>query len=140
MLIKGIDEKEYKINLSKYYDKQRKNSSNLHTQAREVIKDIFPNHVILEEVRLPGSKEHGVARAKELYADFLIPSLRIIVEVHGQQHYEFCKHYHRTKLDFLLAQKRDRTKRYWCEINDIIYIELPYNESAEQWADRIKSR
>ena len=140
MLIKGINGKEYKLNLSKYHNKQRSHSSKLHIQAREIVSSIFPYHCIYEEVRLPGSKEVGVIRTKDLYADFFIPTVRIMVEVHGQQHYEYNPHYHKNKLEFYLGQKRDNTKRYWCEINGITYIELPYNESAEQWRARIEGR
>lgn len=139
MLVKGLDDKEYKLNLTKYHNKQRKNSSALHKRAREIIKEAFPSITILEEVRLPGTKEVGRASSKELYADFFIPSLRIIVEVHGEQHYHFNNHYHRNQLEFLVGQKRDRQKQYWCEINNITYIELPYNESEREWTDRIKS-
>ena len=139
MRIIGIDEKEYKLNLTKYSSKKRDSSSGLHKQAREIIAELFPSHSIFEEVRLPGSKEVGI-RSKELYADFFIPTAHVMIEVHGQQHYEYNTHYHKNKLDFLLGQKRDKTKRYWCEVNNITYIELPYNESAEQWRARIESR
>lgn len=140
MLIKGLDDKEHKLNLSKYVNKQRKKSSGPHLKARQIIEELFPSVVILEEVRLPGTKEVGKAMSRELYADFFIPSLRILIEVHGEQHYEFNAHYHKNRLDFLLAQNRDRQKQYWCELNNITYIELPYNESEREWTHRIQSR
>lgn len=29
-------------------------------------------------------------------------------------------------------------KKEWCSYNNISVVELPYNESMEQWQDRIK--
>ena len=35
--------------------------------------------------------------------------------------------------------ERDREKQEWCFLNHIKYVELPYNESLEQWTHRIKA-
>jgi len=34
-------------------------------------------------------------------------------------------------------KKRDRDKIEWCNINNIKYIELPYNETENQWIERM---
>jgi hypothetical protein len=39
-------------------------------------------------------------------------------------------------LNFLKSQKRDREKQEWCEINNIKYISLPYNNETE-WRNSI---
>lgn len=77
-----------------------------------------------------------MGRKSVLYADFFIPEAMAIVEVHGRQHYEYCRHFHKTKAKFLLAQQRDRDKIEWCRLNDIDIIALPYNE-REQWKSMI---
>jgi hypothetical protein len=40
-------------------------------------------------------------------------------------------------LNFLKAQKRDKEKQEWCELNDIKYVVLSYNESEEVWSEKI---
>lgn len=126
----GFDGKTHKFNFSKYRARsQRAGKSSHHSLARELIKEVFPLYSLYEEVTLPGSKKP--ARKSLLYADFFIPDLSIIVEVHGKQHYEFCSFFHKSRMDFLLSQKRDRDKVEWCELNDIKMITLPYNKEKE---------
>jgi hypothetical protein len=62
--------------------------------------------------------------------------IKTCVEVHGEQHYSFTPHYHRDNLAFVKAQKRDKIKKEWCEINNIKYIELAYNEQ-DKWEELI---
>ena len=40
-------------------------------------------------------------------------------------------------MGFLRHKKRDKDKQEWCNINKIEYIELPYNESLQEWKKRI---
>ena len=42
-------------------------------------------------------------------------------------------------LGFIKAQKRDKEKIEWCELNCIKYIELPFNENTEEWTKRISN-
>lgn len=104
--------------------------STYHLKAREIIKKIFPTMQILEEVPV------NIRKSEILYLDFYIPLNKKCIEVHGEQHYEFTPFYHANKLSFLKAQKRDKEKREWCEINGITYIELPYN-LINEWENRI---
>jgi len=101
------------------------NKSSYHLNARKLLKTEFPTMQILEEVAIP------VRRSEILFLDFYIPLIRTCIEVHGEQHYSFVAHYHTNKLAFLKAQKRDKDKKEWCEINGIKYIELPYNLEKE---------
>lgn len=121
----GLDGRSYNLHVERV--EFRENESKLHTTARQIIKEIFPCDTILEEVRLPGSK---------LIADFLIFRPKLIIEVHGQQHYKYNSHFFNNKIDFLSAQKRDRDKIQWAEINNMRLIELPYN-AMDDWRDII---
>lgn len=111
-------------------DEQKR--SQFHLAARDLLTKLFPCDRILEEVPLPGSG--GLA------ADFFIPAEMLMVEVHGQQHYNFIPHFHTDRLGFLLSKKRDATKRYWCKLNNICLVELPYNEVPHEWSRRIRER
>lgn len=109
------------------------NKSSLHIAARELLKTCFPTFQILEEVPIP------LRKSEILYLDFYLPLKKICFEVHGEQHYKFVQFYHSNKLNYLKSQKRDREKQEWCEINNINYIVFPYDETTEQWLERIKN-
>ena len=126
MIVTGLDGKTYKWNYSKYHNrKQRKGKSSYHSSARQLLESVYTNHPIYEEVTLPGCG---------LYADFWLPSLKIVVEVHGEQHYKHIPRFHKTYADFLKAQYKDKQKREWCELNSITYKELPFYDQ-ENWKD-----
>jgi hypothetical protein len=132
----GFDDKEHKFNYAKNrVRKFLKNKSSLHVLARELIEELFPGLSVYEEVTLPGSKKLG--RSSLLYADFFIPDSMLIIEVHGRQHYEYCSFFHKDKIDFINAKKRDADKIEWCEMNDIKIAVLPFNEKYK-WKNLIQ--
>lgn len=136
MKVIGFDNKEHKFNFSKNKKRRyQENKSSLHSKTREILKELFPRLSIYEEVTLPGSKRIG--RSSLLYADFFIPELMLIIEVHGKQHYEYCSFFHKDIMDFLKSKKRDSDKIDWCLINDIKIVTLPYNEE-KQWKNLIQ--
>ena len=63
-----------------------------------------------------------------------------MVEVHGRQHYEYVPFFHVNKLGFVKSKLRDSDKREWCEINDIEFVELPYNMTDDEWREKIELR
>ncbi len=130
MKVTGFDNREHVLSL-KF---KQGNCSSGHLEARTLLKKIFPNDSIYEEVTLKGSKK--AASEANLAADFFIPAHKIIVEVHGKQHYEYVAHFHESKSNFLESKKRDSRKKEWCYINNIIYIELPTGKENE-WERRI---
>jgi len=109
------------------------NRSSLHLQARELISKTYPTLQVLEEVPI------SLRKSEVLYLDFYLPLKKTCIEVHGEQHYKFVQFYHHNLLNFLKSQKRDREKKEWCDLNQITYIALPYNESIESWFERINN-
>jgi hypothetical protein len=107
------------------------NRSSLHLRARSLIVSIFPTLQILEEVPIQ------LRKSEVLYLDFYLPLNKTCIETHGEQHYKFVAHYHSNQLGFIKHKKRDKEKIEWCEKNNIRYIELPFNESDEEWRNRI---
>lgn len=103
----------------------RNNKSSLHLEARRLIRESFPTVQILEEIPI------SIRRGETLYLDFYIPLMEKCIEVHGKQHYKFSRFYHHTTLGFMKHKKRDREKMEWCEINNIDYIELPYDKQSD---------
>lgn len=134
MLIKDLDGGIHNWLLTGNMSKGKvDNRSSLHLNTRKLITANFPTLQILEEVPIPLRKN------ETLYLDFYIPLKKICIEVHGEQHYKFIPFYHSTMLNFLKAQKRDREKQEWCELNSIKYISLRFDEDLEQWNERIKN-
>lgn len=100
--------------------------SSLHLKARELLHNVYPTLQILEEVQVSLRKNEYV------YLDFYIPLNKKCIEVHGEQHYKFTRHYHHSVLGFLKHQRRDREKKEWCELNGIEYIEMPFDQQ-DNW-------
>lgn len=107
------------------------NKSSLHLKARELIHNCFPTLQVLEELSI------HIRRGEILYLDFYLPLNKKCIEVHGEQHYSFNKFYHNNLLGFIKHQKRDKEKKEWCNINNINFIELPFNEDIDKWRHRI---
>ena len=135
----GFDGKTRNWNIAKHAvsknDSRRR--SNLHIRARKILQSIFPHDTILEEVSLPGSNKPS--RRSILYADFFIPRRKLVVEVHGRQHYEYISHFYPTKAAFYKAKGRDKDKIRWCSINSIDVVILKYDESDEDWKKSIRT-
>lgn len=130
MKITGLNGKGHRWNLIGHVPllNDERHRSSYHLQARQVLNELFPLERILEEVPLPGSDG--------LTADFFIPTQMLMIEVHGEQHYQEIGFFHKSTLDFHAGQTRDKKKRRWCELNDITLVELPYDR-RDEWRRRI---
>lgn len=126
MKVVGLDGKQYNWSLTG--NTPSTNPSSYHLEAREMLKTMFPMEFILEELTLPSCN---------LRCDFFVPGLRMMVEVHGEEHYRFIAFFHGNKREFLLSQKRDREKREWCRLNNIVLVELKYDE-RERWERQLR--
>jgi hypothetical protein len=126
MQIHGLDGHSQYWHLTGAVSRGRiQDKSSCHLQARNLLAKTYPTLPILEEVPIP------IRKSEYLYLDFYIPLIKKTIEIHGEQHYKFVKFYHKNIMGFLRSQKRDREKKEWCELNNIAYIELPYNQTHE---------
>ena len=59
MKVLGLNGREYNLDLKKYIVRENdtKKKSKYHLAARELLKEIFSGYTILEEVKLPGSRD-----------------------------------------------------------------------------------
>lgn len=128
---KGLDGHTYVWNLAEYHNKQNTNPSSHHVRCRELLLQIYINDVILEEVTLPDVN---------LKLDFYLSRQFLAIEVQGEAHYQYVGHFHKHRIGYAGALKRDSTKREWCELNRITLIELPHYEDNEKWKQRIIHR
>lgn len=96
-----------------------KNASKVHKEVVNILKRDCPGWNI--------SQNHSIKiDDKTLYADIYCNSpFNFIIEIHGQQHYKFVKHFHGNMQNFKMAQSNDQLKKDWCEMNGFCYIEVP---------------
>lgn len=131
----GLDGNHYKWSLTGHIAKgSLSNKSSLHLKARNIIKQSFPTLQILEEVGIQ------VRRSETLFLDFYLPLIKTCVEVHGEQHFNYVPFYHGSRLGFVKHKRRDQDKKDWCKLNGIELIELAYNESEQEWAEKINEQ
>ena len=130
MLVKDLDGNEYSLKISKKRNRARERSK-LHLEAKEIIRSIFPRLSLVEEVPVK------IRKGLTLYLDIFIPSISLVIEVHGKQHYEFTPHFHEHRHRFGRCRLNDDLKKEWCYVNQIRYVELAYNESSE-WESKLR--
>ena len=134
MQVKDLDNNYHAWHLTGHIARGKiANKSSFHIQARELITSIFPTLQILEEVAIP------LRKGETLYLDFYLPLKKMSIEVHGEQHYKFVPFYHNNIMSFLKAQRRDREKQEWCELNDIKLVVLPHFEDKKAWMEKINN-
>ncbi len=107
--------------------------SKIANDVYSILKDLFPHNRI--------QKEHYVNfRGTKLFFDFFLPDLGIFVEVQGQQHGKFVKHFHGSKEKFLEAKKRDNLKIMYVQESEwSTLVRINYDEgiTAELVYDKI---
>lgn len=134
MLITDLDGNTLKWNLTGNISHGKiANKSSFHIKARGVLSNKYPTLQILEEVSI------NLRKNETLYLDFYLPLKKMCIEVHGEQHYKFVGFYHSNMLSFLKAQKRDKEKQEWCELNGITHIVFPHFENEQQWLERLNN-
>lgn len=125
MKVKDFNGKEHSISVAA---KLNTNASSYHKLARKLLVSMFPFEVISEEISIPTTR---------LKCDFFLTSTKLVVEVHGEQHYTFNPFFYSNKMEFMRAKSRDNKKVEWCEINGFDYVELSYKESTDEWRSKI---
>lgn len=50
----------------------------------------------------------------------------LLIEIDGEQHFKFTKHFHKTVFDFMKAREWDRKKNSYCLVKRIPLIRVPY--------------
>lgn len=125
MKVRDLSGKYHSWNLTKYGNNKRLNASQLHTDATNFLRVIYPALQILEEVYIPG---------ENLYLDIYIPSMKTAIECQGEQHHEYNKFFHNNDpKNFSRSQTRDDRKKQWCSINNIRIVYFYHGEDEEQW-------
>lgn len=130
MQIITLNGQQRTINLTKYTNNLRK-VSDLHSRAKRIIKEVYPCENVCENLPLP------IYSNKTLYADFYLVIHRYIIEVQGEQHFKYVKYYHGSLSGFANSKKNDSLKEEWCELNNIELITFNYNETDDEWKEKL---
>jgi hypothetical protein len=91
--------------------------SRLSDSIKLFIRRFLPNYNLVEEY-------HIKFGAKNLFFDFYLPELLIVIEVQGAQHDEFVQFFHGTAENFKDHKKRDSLKSEWADLNNIRLVEI----------------
>lgn len=96
-------------------------------QANKVLgllKELFPHNRVKAEYYVN-------YKGKKLFFDFYIHEFGILIEVQGQQHTKFVKHFHGNKEAFLAQKNRDNLKIEYVQENKLLsLIRFNYNEDV----------
>lgn len=103
-------------NAKKYLiDWESKSRSKFQNRVKIFLMPYWKNDIVFEEFRIVGSR---------LSLDFYNANKKIAVEVQGDQHIKYVKHFHKTRLNYLDQLKRDQKKLDFCNFNDIKMVEV----------------
>ena len=92
-------------------------------ECRRVLEKIFQRP--FRKIR-PDFLRNNVNGGHNLEIDCFNQELRLGLEYHGRQHYEYVEYFHRNKEDFLNQKYRDEMKRQRCRDHGINLIEVPH--------------
>ena len=81
------------------------------------------NNIYFEREKSFADLKHGLFRF-----DFYLPNDNIIIEFDGEQHWNFVKHFYKTRQDFMRAQENDRRKNSYFLAKNIPLYRIPYWE------------
>ena len=103
-----------------------------HRRARALLGRLFPFDNVLEEVHLPGCPA-------DLYADFVLPKKRLVVEVQGRQHRAYVPHFHGSPAGFRAQRARDLMKAEWCRLNTLWLATLDDDRDDDDWERAVRA-
>tara|TARA_B100001778_G_scaffold329298_1_gene330035 strand:+ start:119 stop:529 length:411 start_codon:yes stop_codon:yes gene_type:complete len=90
--------------------------SKIQFRAKQFLKKYWSHQIVFEEFPVAGTK---------LSLDLYNANKKIAVEVQGKQHTTYVPFFHQgNRANYISQLKRDQDKLKFCELNDIILIEI----------------
>ena len=93
-------------------------------------------NLIRDYLKEKGVKYHwqysfdGCKSKNKIPFDFYIPSMNTIIEYNGKHHYEYDAFLHNNDINkFYEQQERDNLKREFCDLNEIKFVEISYDDN-----------
>ena len=86
---------------------------------------------LLTDARIFFETEATFHFSKSYRFDFYLPEKNIVLEIHGRQHREFSKFYHKTEENFKARQAIDQEKKELILSNNIKYRSFDYTSQRK---------
>jgi hypothetical protein len=75
----------------------------------------------------------------KLRFDYYLPDYNILIEMNGEQHYQYVEYFHGNMNKFNEQQFKDQLKKDYCDENNIKLIEVRYDDKEETTLDQLMS-
>lgn len=98
---------------------------------KEIAKWLDENNIGYKREYFVYPKQLSLIGRNKFRVDFFIPKHNIIIEYHGEQHYNKHKFFHESEEKFQDQLDRDKRLRDYCKENKIRLIEIPYTKLKE---------
>ena len=93
-----------------------------HAALFHMLQRIVPNEKVVVEYPV----------GERLRLDIYCPAIKVGIEFHGRQHFEYVEHFHSDKQGFLDSQKRDLRKEELCAEQGIALVVFRYNDNLDE--------
>lgn len=93
-------------------------------KASEILEAMFPGCDFIRDGFYSWLKS---PKGQFLQLDWYCPELKLAAEYEGIQHYQYVRHFHRTRGDFDYLQACDRIKTRVCEERGITLLQIKYD-------------
>lgn len=126
MIFLSTSGREVKLKKSINYlvDWEGKCRSRFQERVKSLLKPYWFADIVFEELPVIGTR---------LTIDFYNANRKIALEVDGNQHYKFNKHFHGNNRSKFLGQlQRDEKKEYFCEINNIRLVRILESDKLDE--------
>ena len=97
--------------------------SKFQKRVKDFLSKYWRRDIVFEEFKIVGTR---------LSLDFYNANKKIAIEVQGDQHVKYVKHFHKNRLKYLEQLKRDQKKLDFCEMNDIVLIEIYSSDTIDE--------
>ena len=125
MELKTLNNKPRKYKKVKKYliDWDGKSRSKIQLRVKKFLKKYWDQNVVFEEFPVIGTR---------LTLDFYNANKKVAVEVQGRQHVKYIKFFHKSRIDYINQLKRDEQKEKFCELNDIVLVNIYENDIIDE--------
>ena len=98
------------------------------SKGEALIRTWLENNKVKFDTQYKLPNENMFCKRQHLLVDFYLPDLNLIIEMNGEQHYQYVEHFHTKDWTFEDQQIRDETLRVYCRDHRINLLEIKYNE------------